>query len=132
MKTKNVISRGLSAIMLVLLVSSFSVSPVAKKFNPVGTWDYEIMEVPPEYAVGFMIIEKADDGIAVSMGADENYRMEGEDVEYNKKKKSLTFTLHVEYEAVTVSGTFEKDTFSGTVSLSQGEFDIKGNRRSKK
>ncbi len=116
--------------MMVILVASFTTAPPAKRFTPVGIWEYSILDVPPEYAKGQMIIEKGKDGYTVTMGSGENYRTNAEDVVY--KKKALSFTLHVESEAVSISGTFEKDSFAGTVSLSEGEFDLSASRKAKK
>ncbi len=120
------ISRSLVALLLVVFVSSFTYEAPAKKFTPVGTWEYAIDGVPQEYESGKMIIAKKDKSLKVTMAINEYYKSEGEKVSY--KKKSLSFILWVESEEVTVSGTFDKDQFDGMVSLSEGDFDITATR----
>ena len=127
--TKKNVFRSVAALMLVILVASFTSASPAKRFSPVGTWEYSIQDVPPEYQNGIMIITKNKDGYGISMGAGEDYMLEADNVVY--KKKTLKFTLYVEYETVTTSGTFDKDTFTGTVSLSEGDFDMKADRKAK-
>jgi hypothetical protein len=123
---KNVF-RSVAAAMLVILVASFTSAPIAKKFSPVGTWEYSIVDVPPEYQNGMMVITKTKGGLNVSMGPGGDYMSEAQDVVY--KKKNLEFNLQVEYETITISGTFDKDAFEGTVSLSQGDFEISALRK---
>ena len=120
------IARSLVALFLVVFVSSFTHEAPAKKFTPVGTWDYAIDGVPEEYESGKMIIEKIDKSLKVTMAINEYYKSEGEKVSY--KKKCLSFILWVESEEVTVSGTFDKDQFDGMVSLSEGDFEITATR----
>ena len=120
------ISRSLVALLLVVFVSSFTYEAPAKKFTPVGTWEYAIDGVPQEYESGKMIIAKKDKSLKVTMAINEYYKSEGEKVSY--KKKSLSFILWVESEEVMVSGTFDKDQFDGMVSLSEGDFEITATR----
>ena len=120
------ISRSLVALLLVVFVSSFTYEAPAKKFTPVGTWEYAIDGVPDGYESGKMIIVKKDKVFKVTMALNEYYKTEGEKVAY--KKKSLSFIVWVEAEEVTVSGTFDGDNFVGVVSLSQGDFDMTAKR----
>ena len=121
------IMRSLVALLLVVLVSSFTSNPPAKRFSPVGTWDYTIEGVPEEYESGSMIISEKDKAYEISMALNEYYTIEGESIEYKKKK--LNFIIWVESEEVSISGSFDGDTFSGLVSLSQGDFDMVGERK---
>jgi len=59
MKSKT-ISRSLVALLLVVFVSSFTHEAPAKRFTPVGTWEYTIDGVPEEYESGKMIIVEKD------------------------------------------------------------------------
>jgi hypothetical protein len=120
------ISRSLVALLLVVLVSSFTYEAPVKKFSPVGTWEYTIDGVPEDYETGKMIIVEKDKELKVSMAINEYYKTEGEEVSY--KKKSLSFIIWVESEEVSVSGTFDGDLFDGMVSLSQGDYDITATR----
>ena len=121
--------RSLTAVLLVIVIASFSYASPAKKFSPAGTWEYSVPDVPEGYQNGNMIIVKLKDGYGITMGINEYSKVEAEHVVY--KKKSLSFTLYVEYEEIAISGTFDKDTFTGTLSFSQGESDITAVRKVK-
>jgi len=123
----NTISRSLVALLLVVLVSSFTFNTPAKKFSPVGNWEYTIEGVPEEYHAGTMIIAEKDKTIGVTMALNEYYKTEGESVVY--QKKNLSFVIWVESEEIKISGTFDGDTFNGMVSLSQGDFEVIGKRK---
>ena len=116
------ISRSLFALLLVVLVSSFTSHAPAKKFSPAGSWDYTVEGVPAGYETGTMIIVKNGKNYGVTMALNEYYKTEAERVAY--KKKDLSFIIWVESEEVSISGTFDGDTFTGTVSLSQGDFEM--------
>ncbi len=120
------ISRSLVALLLVVFVSSFTHEAAAKKFTPVGTWEYTVDGVPVEYETGKMIIVEKDKELKLSMVINEYFKTEGEKVSY--KKKSLSFIIWVESEEVSVSGTFDGDQFDGIVSLSEGDYDITATR----
>ena len=121
MKSKT-ISRSLVALMLVVLASSFTSHAPVKKFTPVGTWDYTVEGVPEGYEAGSMIISEKGKSYGVTMALNEYYKTEGESVNY--KKKNLSFVIWVESEEVRISGSFDGDTFTGLVSLSQGDFEM--------
>jgi hypothetical protein len=123
------ISRSLAVLLLFVVASAFTYEMPAKKFSPVGTWEYTIDGVPEEYESGKMIIEEKDKVLKVSMAINEYFKAEGEKVEY--KKKSLNFIIWVEDEEVSVSGTFDGDLFDGMVSLSQGDYDMTATRVAK-
>jgi hypothetical protein len=122
-------ARSLAVLLLFVVASSFTYEMPAKKFSPVGTWEYTIDGVPEEYESGKMIIEEKDKALKVSMAINEYFKAEGEKVEY--KKKSLSFIIWVESEEVSVSGTFDGDLFDGMVSLSEGDFDLTATRVAK-
>lgn len=126
---KKSVFRSLAAVLFVIIVASFSYASPAKKFSPVGTWEYSAPDVPEGYQNGEMIVIDLEDGYGVTMALNEYAQVEADKVEYNKK--ALTITLYVEYEKVTISGTFDKDTFTGTVSYSMGEADITAVRKAK-
>lgn len=120
------ISRSLVALSLFVIASSFTYDAPAKKFSPVGTWEYSVEGVPEGYDSGKMIIEEKDKTFKVTMALNEYSKTEGEKVEY--KKKNLSFIVWVEAEEVFVSGKFDCDKFAGVVSLSQGDFDMTATR----
>jgi len=121
------ISRSLVALLLVVLVSSFTYDAPAKKFSPAGTWEYTIEGVPEGYEAGSMIVVEKGKTVGVTMQLNEYYKTEGESVVY--KKKDLSFVIWVESEQVSISGKFDGDSFSGMVSLSQGDFELQAKRK---
>ena len=51
------ILRGLVALVLAVLASSFTLEAPAMRFSPVGTWEYSVPGVQPCYEKGSMVIE---------------------------------------------------------------------------
>ena len=123
------VSRGLIAIILLLLVSSFSFEVPSKDYSPVGTWEYSVPAVPDGYQEGTMTIDEKEDEFGVTMALNEYSKTEGEKVKY--EKLVISFSIWVEGEYVKISGTFDKDTFSGTVSYSGGETKMTATRKKK-
>jgi hypothetical protein len=124
------ISRVVISLILVIVASSFSFNAPAKKFSPVGSWEYSVPGVPEGYETGTMIIAEDGDSYKVTMQLNEYFKAEGEDVVY--EKKALSFSVWVETEEINVSGTFEGDSFTGKVSFSEGNFDLKAERKESK
>lgn len=119
--------RGTASILLILMAAAFSYGTPAVIFSPVGNWAYTAPGVAEGYTTGEMIIAETGDGFTVVMALDEFYQVETRDVKY--EKNLLTFNLYVESELVTVSGKFNKDEFTGTVSYSEGVFDLTARRK---
>ncbi len=128
MNYKNVY-KGLITLVLVVLVSSFTVEPTAKKFSPVGIWNYSVPGVQPGYEEGSMIIAEDGKEYKVSMALTEYYNVEAEKVVY--KRRALSFSFWVESEEILVSGTFDGDEFKGSLSYFEGDFDITAKRTAK-
>ena len=126
MNIKNV-SRGAFIIMLLVLVSSFTIDAPAKKFSPVGSWEYSVPGVQPGYETGTMIVTQEGKEYKVTMVLNEYFKTEAEKVIYNKK--ALSFSVWVETEEVLVSGIFDEDKFSGKLSYFEGEFDLTAVRK---
>ena len=125
MNKKNVF-RGLIALLLVVLVSSFTVEPPAKRFSPIGTWEYSVPGVQAGYEKGSMIIAEDGKDYKVTMVLNEYYKTDAENVGY--KKKTISFALWVETEEILVSGTFDGDEFNGSLSYFEGDFTITAKR----
>jgi hypothetical protein len=119
-------SRVMITLLLVVLASSFTVEPPAKKFTPVGTWEYSIPGVQPGYEKGSMIIAEDDKNYKVSMELNEYYQTDAENIIYKKKK--ISFSFFVETEEILVTGTFDGDDFSGSLSYFEGDFKITAKR----
>ena len=126
MKLKN-IAGMMTGLMIMLLMTSFISNTAPVKFSPAGTWEYSVPGVPEGYDRGFMVITEDEEGLLVSIGPSEDYLAPAQDVEF--KKKSLSFKVVVEYEEVVVSGEFDGDQFSGTVSYVEGIFDITAQKK---
>lgn len=121
------ISRLVVSMILLIVVSSFTFDAPAKKFSPVGSWEYSVPGVPEGYETGTMIIAEDGSGYKVTMQLNEYFKAEAEKVVY--EKKVLSFSIWVESEEIEISGTFEDDTFMGKVSFSEGDFDLKAVRK---
>lgn len=125
MSNKN-LSRGLLALLLVIMASSFAVETPLKKFSPVGTWEYSVPGVQPGYEKGSMVIAEDGKDYKVTMELNEYYKTEAEKVVY--KKKTISFTIWVETEEILVSGSFDGDEFKGSLSYFEGDFNITAKR----
>lgn len=123
-----IVSRAMMALLFVLLASSFTYEIPAKKFTPVGTWAYSAPDVPEGYQQGKIVIVEDGNTYGVSMVLNEYYSAKGEKVTYSKK--TIKFSVWVESQEVIVEGTFDGDEFTGTVSYSEGSFDLTAVRES--
>ena len=126
MKYKTVF-RGLIFVILVILVSSFTIDNPVKKFSPVGIWEYSVPGVQVGYESGTMIIAEYDKDYKVSLQLNEYFKVEAENVVY--KRKDLSFSVYVESEEILISGTFDGDNFSGKLSYSEGDFELSAVRK---
>jgi hypothetical protein len=118
--------RNLFALVLIFLATSTCIGSPWGTYDPVGTWVYSAPGVPEEYTNGEMVIAEGENGYLVIVALDEYNRLEAEEVKI--EDTFLKFTLYVESELVTVSGNFDGDTFTGTVSYSDGIFDFSATR----
>jgi hypothetical protein len=121
--------RGLIALMLAVLASSFTIEPPARKFTPVGTWEYSVPGVQPGYEKGSMIVAEDGKDYKVTMVLNEYYKTEAEKIVY--KKKTISFSVYVETEEIMVTGTFDGDEFKGSLSYFEGDFVITAKRTAK-
>jgi hypothetical protein len=121
------VSRGVFALLLVVLVSSFTLDAPVKKFSPVGNWEYSVPGVEPGYETGTMIITQEDKEYKVSMELNEYSKVDAEKVVY--KKNDLSFSVWVETEEILVSGTFDGDNFTAKLSYFDGDFDLTAVRK---
>lgn len=127
MKQTNVL-RGLVALVLVLLASSFTLEAPAMRFSPVGTWEYSVPGVQPGYEKGSMVIAKDGKDYKVTMVLNEYYKTDAEKVVY--KKKNISFSFWVETEEILVTGSFDGDEFKGSLSYFEGDYTITATRKS--
>ncbi len=125
-----IVSRGVFALLLVVLVSSFTFDAPVKKFSPVGNWEYSVPGVEPGYETGTMIVTQEGKEYKVSMELNEYFKVDAEKVVY--KKNDLSFSVWVETEEILVSGTFDGDKFTAKLSYSEGKFDLTALRKAAK
>jgi hypothetical protein len=120
-------SRGGLILLLALLVSSFTFDSPAKKYSPLGTWDYAVPGVQPGYETGKMVITADGKEFKVTMVLNEYFKVDAEKVVY--KRKSLSFSIWVESEEILISGSFEGDNFTANLSYFEGDFDLSAVRK---
>ena len=121
MRYKSVM-RGVVAMILLIMVSSFTLDAPAMRYTPVGSWEYSVPGVQAGYESGTMTIAEDVKEYKVTMQLNEYFKVDAESVVY--KKKDISFTIYVETEEILVSGSFEGDEFKGSISYSEGDFTI--------
>lgn len=118
--------RAFLGLLIVIAASSFKFDSYVPRFTPVGTWEYSVPGVESGYEKGSMQISKDDKDYKVTMVLNEFSKTEAENVIY--RRKSISFTIWVENEEISVTGTFDRDHFAGTISYSDRDFNITATR----
>ena len=118
----NTFFRGVFSVIILIMVSSFTIDAPAKRFTPVGSWEYSVPGVQAGYESGTMIITEDGKEYKVTMQLNEYSKVVAEKVVY--KKKEISFTIYVETEEILISGSFDGDEFKGSISYSEGDFTI--------
>jgi hypothetical protein len=118
--------RGVLAMILLIMVSSFAFDAPVIRYTPVGSWEYSVPGVQAGYESGTMTIAEDGKEYKVTMQLNEYFKADAESVVY--KKKDIIFTIYVETEEILVSGSFEGDEFKGSISYSEGDFTITATR----
>jgi len=113
--------------MLVIMLTSFTIDSPVKRFSPVGVWEYSVPGVQPGYESGTMVIARDGKKYKVTLQLNEYFKVEAEKVEY--KRKSLSFTVWVETEEIQISGSFEENNYSATLSYFEGDFELTASRK---
>ncbi len=121
MRYKSVL-RGVVAMILLVMVSSFTFDTPAMRYTPVGSWEYSVPGVQAGYESGTMTIAEDGKEYKITMQLNEYFKVDAENVVY--KKKDISFTIYVETEEILVSGSFDGDEFKGSISYSEGDFTI--------
>ena len=124
----NTFFRGVFSVIILIMVSSFTIDAPAKRFTPVGSWEYSVPGVQAGYESGTMIITEDGKEYKVTMQLNEYSKVVAEKVVY--KKKDISFTIYVETEEILVSGSFDGDEFKGSISYSESDFTITARRTS--
>ncbi len=127
--THKKVTLHLLLLVLVIFTTSLTSAHGERKFSPVGTWEFKAPEAPEGYTTGNLVISKKESGYAVTMEFNEYLKFNAVDVVY--KKKTIEFTVYVEGETVTISGTFDKDNFTGVASYSEGVIELTAVRKNR-
>lgn len=117
-------------LLVLIFTTSLTLAPGEKKFSPVGTWEFKAPEAPEGYTTGNLVISKNESGYAVIMEFNEYLKFNAVDVVYKAKK--IEFIVYVEDEMVAISGTFDKDDFTGKASYSGGVIELTAQRKGEK
>jgi hypothetical protein len=119
--------RGVVSVIVLIMVSSFTIDAPVRKYSPVGSWDYSVPGVEEGYESGIMLISEDGKEYKVTLQLNEYSKVVAEKVVY--KKKEISYTIYVETEEILISGTFDGDNFSGKLSYFEGDFNITANRK---
>jgi len=116
-----------TVILMLVLVSSFTAindSRVNKKI--LGEWEYSVPQAGYEYQKGVIVFSKEGKELkgAVVIG---NQSIPMESVV--NKKNNVKAKINVQGEGVSLDLNFEKNTFKGTVTYSEGSMEISGNKK---
>jgi hypothetical protein len=118
--------------LLLLLFAILSVLPqsiyAAKKFNPVGKWEFNVPDAPYGYNNGKFEVKIIDDLYSVSINFDGmDYKFEGEMVFFDNDK--FSFNLYLEGVDVYMAFTFsDKDKMRGVATYTEGELIMSAKR----
>ncbi len=123
----NTVLRGVVSVIVLIMVSSFTIDAPVRKYSPVGSWDYSVPGVGEGYESGTMLISEDGKEYKVTLQLNEYSKVVAEKVVY--KKKEMSFTIYVETEEILVAGIFDGDKFTAKLSYSEGEFDLSAVRK---
>jgi len=123
----NTVLRGVVSVIVLIMVSSFTIDAPVRKYSPVGSWDYMVPGVGEGYESGTMLISEDGKEYKVTLQLNEYSKVVAEKVVY--KKKEMSFTIYVETEEILVAGIFDGDKFTAKLSYSEGEFDLSAVRK---
>lgn len=141
-KMKNILTIKRSVILLVVVLATIAFSskevisksmleqPVIQdKYDPSGTWNYEI-ETPEATLQNTMTISKDDEGeLEVSLEVDGFGTIELEDISF--EKMVMEATAEVDGDSVEFEFNFEDDSMEGTIYVDGEEFTITAEREGK-
>ncbi|MCE7063131.1 hypothetical protein [Dyadobacter sp. CY343] len=118
---------------ILLMVIAVSVCSVAARNafiadDLIGTWKYQISDVPPEYETGFLVFEQKDNKTVGYVEGGEKNEMQALTVDQGK----VTFTTENGSGVFKYSFMQTGDTLTGIIGSQYGDFPIKAIRQPKK
>lgn len=116
-----------------LVLAAFCLISIAAKnavsvADVIGTWKYQISDVPPEYESGYFTFEQKDNKTVGYVGDTEKQEMKEISVDQDK----VLFTTESQAGVFKYSFTQKGDTLTGIISSQYGDFPIKAVREPKK
>ena len=114
-------------ISAALFLCAFTISEIpSHEVDVTGTWSYDVPYAPEGYQKGEFTFEKKDKKLSGYASID-GYKIPMEKVSQSHAK--VTFGMSVEGNQVDFQLDFEKETFSGKASYSEGVLDITGKKK---
>ncbi|CAG5068065.1 hypothetical protein DYBT9623_00793 [Dyadobacter sp. CECT 9623] len=118
---------------ILLMVIAVSVCSVAARNafiadDLIGTWKYQISDVPPEYETGFLVFEQKENKTVGYVEGGEKNEMQALTVDQGK----VTFTTENGSGVFKYSFMQTGDTLTGIIGSQYGDFPIKAIRQPKK
>lgn len=99
-------------------------------YSPVGSWNYVVIGTPNGDANGVMTITQTEEGLKGTFMSSQYGESPMENLVFTAETKEITCTFYLSGIDLSLAGTFEEDTFSGTIDAGQnGAFPITGNRK---
>ncbi|MCE7069033.1 MULTISPECIES: hypothetical protein [Dyadobacter] len=116
--------------MMVIALGIFSIA--AQKSvtadDILGTWKYQISDVPPEYESGFFTFEQKDNKTVGYVGDTQKQEMKELTVAADK----VTFSTESDQGVFKYNLALKGDTLTGMISSQYGDFPIKAVKEAKK
>ena len=116
-----------SLVLTVLMLVSFTVIDNAKVDKSVlGTWEYEAPDAPYEYQNGELTFKMKDEKLTGVVSID-GYKMDLENLKADKNK--VSGEVYIEGTSVVLDLEFQKKTFTGTATYSEGSLELSGTKK---
>jgi len=123
---KNIILKS-TLIFTLILMSSFTLLETFKVNKKIlGEWEYTAPQAPYEYQKGVLVFSKEGKELKGEMVIG-GYSMVME--ELVNVKTNVKSRINIEGEIVSFDLNFDKNTFEGTASYSEGSLEISGSKK---
>lgn len=110
-------------LLTIILFTNFTTVNNSNTKKILGTWEYAVPDAPYEYQKGELVIKKTDGKLSGYTESD-GYKTDIEDIVVDGK--NVTFIMYIENTEIEFDLTFDKNSFKGTVSYTEGTLDISG------
>ena len=116
-------------IILLVAVIGFGCAGSKVVYSPVGSWDYVVSGTPNGDVQGIMVLTETEDVLSGKFVSDQG-DLPLENVNYTEEKQ-LTARFYFEGMEFSMTGTFEGETFAGTIDGGDqiGLFSMTANRK---